>query len=139
LTSFRTKTSSRRATYLKLASQVENQLRAAYDRRYKEMKATQSSIAKILEVDRSVVNRRLIGHVNMRLDTIADMVWALDCKIEVHITDKAPAKPGQGSISPVYETTSTDASRKPISARRSADKASRLAAPPFNPSDRANS
>jgi hypothetical protein len=87
LISFRTKADPRRRVFLRLASQIERQLREAYDRRYHAKKATQSSIAKALDIDRSAIHRRLTGRTNMRLDTLADMVWALDCVIDVHIRD----------------------------------------------------
>lgn len=71
--------------FLNLASQVESQLRDAYARKYETGEITQSSLAEKLGVNRSVVHRRLMGHANMRIDTIADMVWALGQEIEVRI------------------------------------------------------
>jgi hypothetical protein len=48
-----------------------------------------TTIAKKLRVGRSVVNRRLSGHANLTLETIADMLWALDHDISVEIFDPA--------------------------------------------------
>lgn len=85
--SFRTQISKRRQIFLLLASQVERQLRDAYDRRFQEGKETQSSLADKLGVNRSVVHRRLTGSVNMTVETIADMAWALGCGVSLNIFD----------------------------------------------------
>jgi hypothetical protein len=75
--------------YLYLSAQIEAQLREAYDRKFQAGLATQSSIAKKINVDRSAIHRRLMGHTNMTVETIADMVWALDHTIKVDIFDPA--------------------------------------------------
>lgn len=85
--SFRTKISSRRQTFLLLAAQIERQLRDAYDRAFRAGDVTQASVAAKLGIDRSAVNRRLTGRTNMTIETIADMVWALDQAIKVEIFD----------------------------------------------------
>jgi predicted XRE-type DNA-binding protein len=87
LPSFRTKVSARRGVYLALSAQVERQLREAYARKFETGQVTQSSIADKLGIDRSAVHRRLAGRTNMTLETLADMVWALDQAIEVRICD----------------------------------------------------
>jgi hypothetical protein len=94
LPSFRTKISERRQAFLLLASQIEEQLRDAYDRRFKAGEATQSSLAKKLGVNRSAVHRRLMGHTNMATETLASMAWALGCDVRVDICDKV-YRPGQ--------------------------------------------
>jgi hypothetical protein len=73
--------------YLKLAGDIERQLREAYHSRFESGQETQSSLAKKLGVDRSAVNRRLVGRTNMTIETIADMVWALEHEIAVDISD----------------------------------------------------
>ena len=85
--SFRTKVSARRGVYLALSAQVERQLREAYARAFETGLVTQSSVADKLGIDRSAVHRRLTGRTNMTLETLADMVWALDQTIEVRIGD----------------------------------------------------
>jgi hypothetical protein len=77
----------RRKTYLGLASQIESQLREAYARKHAEGAATQSGLAKKLGINRSAVHHRLTGQTNMTIETIADMVWALDQAIQVRIYD----------------------------------------------------
>jgi hypothetical protein len=78
---------ARRKMFLYLSGQIEGQLRDAYDRLFHAGLATQASIAKKLGVDRSAVHHRLMGHTNMTIETIADMVWALDHTIKVEIFD----------------------------------------------------
>jgi hypothetical protein len=87
LESFRTKINARRQMFLLLAGEIERQLREAYDRKFRAGEANQSSLADKLGIDRSAVNRRLTGRVNMTTETIADMVWALDQSISVKIFD----------------------------------------------------
>jgi plasmid maintenance system antidote protein VapI len=89
LQSFLTQIDRRRQVFLLLAGQIERQLREAYDRKFKAGEATQSSVAEKLGVNRSAVHRRLTGHTNMTVETIADMVWALDYAIDVNIYDPA--------------------------------------------------
>ena len=79
--------SPRRATFLNLVSQVGSQLRDAYSHRYEQRAENQASIAKKLDVDRSAINRRLSGHTNMTLQSLADMVWSLGYAIKVIIFD----------------------------------------------------
>lgn len=77
----------RRKMFLNLSGQIEGQLREAYDRKYKDGLATQSSMAAKLGVNRSAIHHRLMGHTNMTIETIADMVWALDHAIKIDIFD----------------------------------------------------
>jgi hypothetical protein len=78
---------ARRKVFLNLSGQIEGQLRHAYDCQYQAGNATQASLAKKLDVDRASIHRRLMGHTNMTVETLADMVWALDCAIRVEIFD----------------------------------------------------
>jgi hypothetical protein len=77
----------RRDMFLNLSGQIEGQLRDAYDCQYSAGNATQASLGKKLGIGRSAVHRRLTGQTNMTTETIADMVWALDCAINVQIFD----------------------------------------------------
>jgi len=70
-----------------VSAHIERQLREAYDRKFLAKEATQSSLAGKLGINRSAIHRRLTGRTNMRLDTLADMVWALDHAIDVCIYD----------------------------------------------------
>jgi hypothetical protein len=87
LRSFRTKIDDRHQVFLVLSAEIERQLREAYDLRFRQGLANQSSLATKLDVDRSVIHRRLTGRTNMTTETLADMVWALNHCIHVHIYD----------------------------------------------------
>jgi hypothetical protein len=79
--------SNRRQVYLALASSIESQLRDAYAKRHAAGLDNQSTLAAKIGVDRSAINRRLLGKINMTEETIADMVWALGYCIDVVIYD----------------------------------------------------
>jgi len=81
---FHTKTDDRRGVYLGLSGDIERQLRGAYARQY-QRGLNQSQLANKLGVSRSVIHRRLMGKVNMQLDTLADMVWGLNHRVAVFI------------------------------------------------------
>ncbi|MEM7006046.1 MAG: hypothetical protein AAF498_09200 [Pseudomonadota bacterium] len=85
--SFDRKASNRRQVFLALVGSIESQLREAYARKHELEGETQSSLAEKLGVNRSVVNRRLRGHANMTIESVADMVWALGHCIDVDIVD----------------------------------------------------
>lgn len=100
--SFKRKADNRRSVYLALSSAIESGLRDAYAKRHDKGEETQASIARKLGVSRSTVNKRLRGHSNMTLETVADMVWALGHCIDVDIFDPAD-KPSNGHrIVPVH-------------------------------------
>jgi DNA-binding phage protein len=85
--SSRRKPDQRRAMFLSLAGQIEGQLREAYARKYDAGRLNQSSVADKLGINRSAVHHRLTGRTNMTIETIADMVWALEHDIVVQIFD----------------------------------------------------
>lgn len=101
--------SPRRQMFLKLSAQIEGQLRDAYAKKNETGALNQSSLADKLGVDRSAVNRRLSGRVNMTEETIADMVWGLEHDIEVRIFDPAESHSNRKVITldaPVVATPS---------------------------------
>jgi len=55
----------------------------------KKPSVTKAEIARRLGIDRSLVTRRLNGTSNMTLETLADLAWALDQKIEIRLSDRA--------------------------------------------------
>jgi DNA-binding XRE family transcriptional regulator len=77
----------RRKKYLSLAGVIESQLRDAYARRHEENGTTQADLARKLDVNRSAIHHRLTGQTNMTIETLADMLWALDYDINVEIFD----------------------------------------------------
>jgi hypothetical protein len=85
--SFQHKPNNRRAVYLSVAGSVESQLREAYAKRYAAGLDTQVTLAQKLDVGRSVINKRLRGLMNMTIETIADMAWALGYSVIIKIFD----------------------------------------------------
>ena len=85
--SFSYQPDNRRSVYLNFIGSLESQLRDAYAKRCEAGEETQASLANKLGVHRSVVNRRLSGGVNMTIETLSDMIWALGNCVEVRIFD----------------------------------------------------
>ena len=83
----RSSLSPRRKTFLALAGSIESQLREAYAKKFVSEKLSQTALAEKLGVGRSVVSRRLSGAQNMTVESIADLVWALDHCIKVVVFD----------------------------------------------------
>ncbi|MBY2993800.1 helix-turn-helix transcriptional regulator [Rhizobium leguminosarum] len=48
----------------------------------------QQQVAERLGVDRSIINRRLSGHANLTLRSIADLAWAMDHHVEFSLKPK---------------------------------------------------
>ena len=106
--SFRNKVDQRRQIFLNLAGSIESQLRDAYAKRHEEEQETQTSVAEKLGVNRSAVNHRLSGRTNMRIKTIADMVWALGHCVEVNIYDPADRPEQNSALAPTPSITADD-------------------------------
>jgi hypothetical protein len=87
--------------FLKLSSQIEGQLREAYVKKYEAGVLNQSTLADRIGVDRSVINRRLTGKVNMTEESIADMVWGLEHDIEIKIFDPVETKSNHRPPTPI--------------------------------------
>lgn len=105
----------RRRIFLSLAGQIESQLRDAYALKHDQQGVTQTDLARRLCVNRSAINHRLKGHVNMTVETIADMVWALDHAIKVTIYD--PRSVRSNSVSASSEVSAQRAGRLPVQDR----------------------
>lgn len=84
---FRHRPDGRRRTFLSLAADIDRGLRAAFAKRAVERGETQTSLAEKLDINRSVVHRRLTSKANLTLESIADLVWALGYAIRVEIYD----------------------------------------------------
>jgi hypothetical protein len=117
--SFRTRLSERRRQFILLSGQIERQLREAYDRKFRAGLATQSSLAAKLGVNRSAVHRRLMGHTNMTIETLSDMVWALDHAIKIEIYDPSvnqSIRSNQGTqmVAPPRQPTGLSSSGGPV-------------------------
>lgn len=66
---------------------VHSEIQNAFSKRSHDDGLTQQQLATLLDVDRSVVNKRLLGKANLTLRTIADFAWALDYGIEFRLVD----------------------------------------------------
>lgn len=132
--SFRTKVNGRRAVYLALSGQIEGQLREAYGRKYSKGLITQSGLANKLGVNRSAINRRLVGKTNMTIETIADMVWGLDQAIKVTIYDPATERGDnkQALLDPTLLSNSNTATVAPTTVAPTANTNSVVALPGIN-------
>ncbi len=85
--SFGREPDNRRKLYLQLIGTIESQLREAYAKRHEMDGLTQAEIARRLDINKSVVNRRLNGRTNLTVESLADMLWALKHCIHVDIYD----------------------------------------------------
>lgn len=95
--SFRIPKDDRRRIYLSLVDSVEGRLRELFAKRHEETGLTQAALADKLDVDRSVITRRLKGAENMTLKTVADLVWAMGGCVEVEIFCPLE-KPGRNDL-----------------------------------------
>jgi hypothetical protein len=84
---FQKRPDQRRRTFLSLTADIDNGLRDAYGTRFEQGRANQTSLAKKIGVNRSVVHRRLTGLKNLTTHSIADLVWGLDWGIKVVFFD----------------------------------------------------
>lgn len=100
-------TDARRIAFLNLASQIESQLRDEFERQHAEGKTSQAILSKKLGVNKSAIHRRLMGCVNMTTETIADMVWALDCAIKVKICEPTTG-PVSNQFIPTFDSSSVN-------------------------------
>jgi len=121
--SSRRKPDARRAMFLSLASQIEGQLRDAYARKYEAGCLNQSSVAEKLGINRSAVHHRLMGQTNMTIETIADMVWALEHDIVVRIYDPMEPLCGGYNDRPNANAPPLPPLRTPTGSRKEEDEA----------------
>jgi len=84
--SYRPQVSLRRRTFSRLVGDIHQELARVMT---KKPSVTKAEIARRLGVDRSLVTRRLNGTSNMTLETLADLAWAMDQKIEIRLSDRA--------------------------------------------------
>lgn len=109
--SFRDRHSARKKVFLSLSGSIGSQLRDEFAKKNEKGLITQTSIAEKLGVNKSVVNRRLTGQVNMTEETLADMVWALGCCIKVEIFDPVDRPGLNHPLAPeieIYSSTTPD-------------------------------
>ncbi|WP_158047079.1 helix-turn-helix transcriptional regulator [Skermanella pratensis] len=95
----------RRRSYLRLVSEIKHVLAQALAEEQERRGLTMAEMARILEVDRSHISRKLSGETNMTLETLADLAYALDRPVQIsllprpvrhdvnHGADTSPGKP----------------------------------------------
>ena len=71
--------------FLSLSNSIESQLRDAYTLRFETGRETLTSLGVKIGVNKSVISRKLNGHTNMTIESISDLIWALDFCIDVNI------------------------------------------------------
>lgn len=62
---------------------VRRELQHAYAEEKVARKFTQAELARVLEVNRSVVNRQLMGTANLTVKSLADLAWALGRRLVI--------------------------------------------------------
>ena len=68
-----------------------SRLQKAIQRALAESGMSQQDVATKLEIDRSVVNKRLNGKANLTARSIAEFAYAFDKEVYVGLVDKLPA------------------------------------------------
>ena len=78
----------RRRSYLRLISEIKHALAQALTEEHAERGLTMAEMARVLEVDRSHISRKLSGETNMTLETLADLAYALDRPVKVSLPSR---------------------------------------------------
>lgn len=101
----------------RFVAHVNEELQRALIEEKSKRKLTQQSIADVLRVNRSVVNRRFMGLENLTVRTIAETLWAIGWE-PVFEVRKVSVDEGENEFSPVvngfrYEPPPTCVDHKP--------------------------
>lgn len=86
--SYQLKISKRKSQAGRFISKTHKELLKAFLFVSQKSGLTQQKLAEKLEMDRSTVNRILLGEGNLTLRTISDIAWALECDINITINPK---------------------------------------------------
>jgi hypothetical protein len=85
----------------RVLGKVHSDLQTVFVKEKKKRKITQQGIANTLGVNRSVVNRQLVGTENLTVKSVVELAWAMgwEAKIELyeHSTPVASNEIGQNS------------------------------------------
>lgn len=84
-------------------------------------KLTQQSIAKLIGVNRSVINRQLMGYENLTLRRVAELAWALGWEIVFELRKPKAVLVVSNPVSPasgrdLVRTPTSTSNTKPIAA-----------------------
>jgi transcriptional regulator with XRE-family HTH domain len=109
--SYRMRISDRSRKAGRFVSKVHNEIQRAFV----ESGLKQQELAQKLGIDRSLVNRRLLGEANLTLRSIADLAWALDQNIKFSFSKEsetglknefvAKVEPKLSTFKPVQSST----------------------------------
>ncbi|MGJ4996220.1 helix-turn-helix domain-containing protein [Bradyrhizobium sp. HKCCYLS3077] len=117
--SFQIAISPNRRAATRFIGEVRRELQKAYVEEQQQRGLSQSEIARLLKIHRSVINRELKGVKDITLGRVAELAWALGRKARFSL-EEAPAVVGsnsagiiahpivaQGANTPAHPTCST--------------------------------
>ena len=87
MTSFHFDIGSRARNAGRFIGRVQSELLRALAEKKMLRKFSQQSLARKLQVHRSLINRQLSGEANLTLRSLADLAWALDMEITIELKD----------------------------------------------------
>ena len=99
------KIDKRRRTYTRLIGEIHHALNQALTEENEDRQLTKAKMAEILGCDRGTITKLLSGTRNMRLETLADLAYALDRPVEVSLPSR---RRGTNALPP---PDATDANR----------------------------
>lgn len=107
MTSFKLKVAARRRAAVRLVGEVSREVLSAFEKEKRKSGISQSSLARRLGVDRSVVHRNLLGGKNFTLETLSDLAWAMNRRVRVTLDEAAGADAGpRNARGPEFQTES---------------------------------
>ena len=92
-------------TVSRFISHVRSELQGALIKEKKSRKLTQQAIAKMLGVNRSVINRQFVGTENLTLRSVADLAWAMGYDVDFMLS-KTEVDTG-GNFGPMHQKNSS--------------------------------
>lgn len=115
--SFRLKIDGKSRKSARFISQLQKAIQSAFI----SSGMTQQEVATALEVDRSVVNRRLKSNANLTARSIAEFAYALEKDIEFKLVDRnvvvqanSTTSPGDGDVIDLSEVKKTPTTTGPL-------------------------
>ncbi|MEI6574061.1 MAG: helix-turn-helix transcriptional regulator [Alphaproteobacteria bacterium] len=97
-TSFRLKIDPKERQVARFFGDVERALQKAFIEAKKERKFTQQQLAVSLGIDRSAINRRLLGRENMTQRSLAEMAWAMGYEIEFKLVRRKTVNEAESNL-----------------------------------------
>jgi transcriptional regulator with XRE-family HTH domain len=97
-TSFRLKIDPKERQVARFFGDVERALQKAFIEAKKERKLTQQQLAVSLGIDRSAINRRLLGRENLTQRSLAEMAWAMGYEIEFKLVRRKTVTEAESNL-----------------------------------------